>query len=543
MSAPADTLQDVFERTFADLRQGREAFSPQLTAQEVGRITGLSTGIARVSGLPGVGSDELVSFGDGVFGIAFNVDEDEIGVVLLGEYWRLQAGDAVERTGRVMDVGVGDGLLGRVIDPLGRPLDGAGPVVTSARLPIERPAPPIMDRAPVTVPLQTGLKVIDALIPVGRGQRELILGDRQTGKTAIAIDTILNQRGKDVLCVYCAIGQRASAVAKVVATLREQGALEYCVVVLTEGNDPPGLTYIAPYAATSIAEYFMAQGRDLLIVYDDLTHHARAYRELSLLLRRPPGREAFPGDIFYIHSRLLERSTRLRPECGGGSLTALPIIETEAQNISAYIPTNLISITDGQIYLSPSLFELGMLPAVDVGKSVSRVGGKAQRAAYRAVAGDLKLAYAQFEELETFARFGARLDEDTRKVIEHGRRIRASLKQAEFSPVPMTAQITVLLALVEGLFDAVPLQRMAEAESAVSTAGSEMVNEVGARLDSADSLSDADRASLLAQARAALEALAPETEPSPSETLEAEPLKPEPVNPEPPQPEPTGEGK
>jgi F-type H+-transporting ATPase subunit alpha len=514
MSAPADTLQDVFERTFADLRQGREAFSPQLTAQEVGRITGLSTGIARVSGLPGVGSDELVSFGDGVFGIAFNVDEDEIGVVLLGEYWRLQAGDTVERTGRVMDVGVGDGLLGRVIDPLGRPLDGAGPVVTSARLPIERPAPPIMDRAPVTVPLQTGLKVIDALIPVGRGQRELILGDRQTGKTAIAIDTILNQRGKDVLCVYCAIGQRASAVAKVVATLREQGALEYCVVVLTEGNDPPGLTYIAPYAATSIAEYFMAQGRDLLIVYDDLTHHARAYRELSLLLRRPPGREAFPGDIFYIHSRLLERSTRLRPECGGGSLTALPIIETEAQNISAYIPTNLISITDGQIYLSPSLFELGMLPAVDVGKSVSRVGGKAQRAAYRAVAGDLKLAYAQFEELETFARFGARLDEDTRKVIEHGRRIRASLKQAEFSPVPMTAQITVLLALVEGLFDAVPLQRMAEAESAVSTAGSEMVNEVGARLDSADSLSDADRASLLAQARAALEALAPEPEPT-----------------------------
>ena len=281
-------------------------------------------------------------------------------------------------------------------------------MVSSERLPIERPAAPIMDRAPVTVPLQTGLKVIDALIPIGRGQRELILGDRQTGKTAIAIDTILNQRGQNVVCVYCAIGQRASAVAKAVANLREKGAMEYTVVVVTEGNDPPGLAYIAPYAATSIAEHFMEAGRDVLIVYDDLTQHARAYRELSLLLRRPPGREAFPGDIFYIHSRLLERATHLRKELGSGSLTALPIIETEAQNISAYIPTNLISITDGQIYLSPSLFELGVLPAVDVGKSVSRVGGKAQRAAYRAVAGDLKLAYAQFEELETFARFGAR---------------------------------------------------------------------------------------------------------------------------------------
>ena len=336
------------------------------------------------------------------------------------------------------DVIVGDGLLGRVIDPLGRPLDSNGSVATSERRPIERTAPHIMDRAPVTVPLQTGLKVIDALIPVGRGQRELILGDRQTGKTAIAIDTILNQRDQNVLCVYCAIGQRASAVAKAVATLRENGAMDHTVLVVTEGNDPPGLAFIAPYAATSIAEHFMEQGRDVLVVYDDLTHHARAYRELSLLLRRPPGREAFPGDIFYIHARLLERATHLRKELGGGSLTALPIIETEAQNISAYIPTNLISITDGQIYLSPSLFELGVLPAIDVGKSVSRVGGKAQRAAYRAVAGDLKLAYAQFEELETFARFGARLDETTRKIIEHGRRIRACLKQAECAPVSVS---------------------------------------------------------------------------------------------------------
>ena len=316
--------------------------------------------LRRVSGLPGVGSDELVKFPGDVFGIAFNVDETEIGVVLLGDYAHLHAGDEVQRTGRVMDVGVGSQLLGRVVNPLGRPLDDRGPVATRQRLPIERPSAAIMDRAPVNVPLQTGLKVVDAMIPIGRGQRELILGDRQTGKTTIAIDTILNQRGKDVVCVYCAIGQRASGVAKVVAALRENGAMEYTVVVVTEGNDAPGLSYIAPYVATTIAEHFMEAGRDVLIVYDDLTQHARSYRELSLLLRRPPGREAFPGDIFYIHSRLLERSTHLRTELGGGSLTALPIIETEAQNMSAYIPTNLISITDGQIYLSPSLFELGV---------------------------------------------------------------------------------------------------------------------------------------------------------------------------------------
>ena len=393
-----------------------------------------------------------------------------------------------------MDVPVGDGLIGRVVNPLGRPLDDKGPVLSDKRLPIERPAPQIMDRSPVTVPLQSGIKVIDALVPIGRGQRELILGDRQTGKTAIAIDTILNQRGKDVLCVYCAIGQRASAVAKAVADLRENGALEYTVVVVTEGNDPPGLSYIAPYSATSIAEYFMEAGRDVLIVYDDLTHHARAYRELSLLLRRPPGREAYPGDIFYIHSRLLERATHLLADHGGGSLTALPIIETEAQNIAAYIPTNLISITDGQIYLSPNLFELGILPAVDVGKSVSRVGGKAQFAAYRAVAGDLKLAYAQFEELETFARFGTRLDENTRKVIEHGRRIRACLKQPEFEPVSVPGQIALLLALTARLFDSVPLERMREAELALRAAAVEFPAELVQRLTSTAELDDADRA-------------------------------------------------
>jgi F-type H+-transporting ATPase subunit alpha len=459
-----------------------------------------------------VGFDELVTFPGDVLGIAFNVDADEIGVVLLGEYWHLHAGDEVQRTGRVMDVAVGDGLLGRVIDPLGRPLDGHGPVASSKRLPIERPAPSIMDRAPVTVPLQTGLKVIDALIPVGRGQRELILGDRQTGKTAIAIDTILNQRDQHVMCVYCAIGQRASAVAKAVATLREKGAMDYTVLVVTEGDAPPGLAYIAPYAATSIAESFMEAGRDVLIVYDDLTHHARSYRELSLLLRRPPGREAFPGDIFYIHSRLLERATHLRKELGGGSLTALPIIETEAQDISAYIPTNLISITDGQIYLSPSLFELGVLPAVDVGKSVSRVGGKAQRAAYRAVAGDLKLAYAQFEELETFSRFGARLDEDTRKTIEHGRRIRACLKQPEFTPVSVPAQIAVLLALTAELFDHVPLDQVTDAEHALREAAADIPVEVRERLDTAEKLSGEDREAIIQIARKSLARFQPKPE-------------------------------
>ncbi|MEO6145802.1 MAG: alternate F1F0 ATPase, F1 subunit alpha [Sulfuriferula sp.] len=512
MNREPESLKNVFDSAFAEISQAREAFVPHLMPREVGMITSIATGIAKVSGLPGVGFDEVLKFPGELYGIAFNIDENEIGAVLLGDYWQLHAGDEVERRGHVMDVPVGDGLLGRIINPMGRPVDGNGPVLSNVRLPVERPAPPIMDRAPVTVPLQTGIKVIDALIPVGRGQRELILGDRQTGKTAIALDTILNQRDQNVLCVYCAIGQRASGVAKVVATLREKGAMDYTVVVVTEGNDPPGLAYIAPYAATSIAEYFMEQGRDVLIIYDDLTHHARAYRELSLLLRRPPGREAFPGDIFYIHSRLLERATRLRPELGGGSLTALPIIETEAQDISAYIPTNLISITDGQIYLSPSLFELGVLPAVDVGKSVSRVGGKAQRAAYRAVAGDLKLAYAQFEELETFARFGARLDEDTRKIIEHGRRIRACLKQPEFTPVSVTAQIAVLLALTAKLFDGVPLDQMADAEHAVRKAAADIPNEVTARFDSADKLSDEDRKTIIEIARAALTPFQPKPE-------------------------------
>jgi F-type H+-transporting ATPase subunit alpha len=504
MSDASPELEGAFDAAFDAISAARTRFDPVLAPMEVGTVSTVSTGIAKVTGLPGVGFEELLVFPNGVFGIAFNVDEDEIGVVLLGDYWDLHAGDQVSRTGRVMDVAVGDGLIGRVVDPLGRALDGKGPVRFVERLPIERPAPQIMERAPVTVPLQTGWKVVDALIPIGRGQRELILGDRQTGKTAIALDAILNQRGGDVVCVYCAIGQRAAAVAKAVAALREAGAMTHTVVVVTEGNDPPGLAYIAPYAATSIAEHFMERGRDVLIVYDDLTQHARAYRELSLLLRRPPGREAFPGDIFYIHSRLLERSTRLGPERGGGSLTALPIVETQAQNMSAYVPTNLISITDGQIYLSPSLFELGVLPAVDVGQSVSRVGGKAQRAAYRAVAGALKLAYAQFEELETFARFGARLDTETRGRVERGRRIRACLKQAERSPVSVPGQIAVLVALSEGLFDSIDLTRMPEAERAVQAAVAELSAELCRRFEGSEPLGPADRQAIVEVARSAL---------------------------------------
>ncbi|MDP4285227.1 MAG: alternate F1F0 ATPase, F1 subunit alpha [Bacteroidota bacterium] len=500
-------LDKVITDTFTEISRSRENYIHGFQPQEKGSVKNVSSGIAKVIGLSGTGFEELLKFPNNLYGIAFNLDETEIGVVVLGNDEQLQSGDVVERTNRVTDIPVGNGLLGRVINPLGEPMDDKGPIAFTVRLPIERPAPPIMNREAVNVPLQTGIKVIDALIPIGRGQRELILGDRQTGKTSIAIDTICNQRDKNVLCVYCAIGQRASSVAKVIAQLTEKGAMDYTTVVVTEGNNPPGLQYITPYAATSIAEYFMEQGHDVLIVYDDLTHHARAYRELSLLLRRPPGREAFPGDIFYIHSRLLERATHLNQEHGGGSLTALPIIETEAQDISAYIPTNLISITDGQIYLSPKLFEMGMLPAVDVGKSVSRVGGKAQLQAYNKVAGNLKLAYAQFEELETFARFGTRLDENTRKTIEHGKRIRACFKQSELHPVPVPEQVTVLLALTNGLFDTIPLNKITEAENLVRDASVHLPPGLLERIQSSKPLSKSDEETILSVTKTALQSL------------------------------------
>jgi len=481
-----------------------ESHRADLVPEEVGRVVFVGHGTARVEGLPGVRSQELVQFPGDQLGMAFNLDPQELGVILLDKCAGLYAGAEVRRTQRVLDVPVGDALLGRVVDGVGRPIDGFGPIHSACRLPVERPAPAIMDRAPVTVPLQTGLKVVDALIPVGRGQRELILGDRQTGKTAIALDTIINQHDKDVLCIYCAIGQRSSSVARVIDDLRQHHALDYSVVVATTEDHPAGEQFVAPYAAMSIAEHFMQHGRDVLVVLDDLTKHARAYRELSLLLRRPPGREAFPGDVFYIHSRLLERSTHLREELGGGSVTAMPIVETEAQNLSAYIPTNLISITDGQIYLSPDLFDKGVLPAVDVGKSVSRVGGKTQLAAFRNVAADLRLSYTQFEELETFARFGTRLDEDTRQTLERGRRVREILKQPQYEPLSVFEQVAILVALNSGLFDDISLSEVRDAQQAVGRLMRERLPDVMENIEAGEQLSSDDIDAIIRVSREAV---------------------------------------
>lgn len=460
-------LRELLDDTLATLQRAIEHSVVELHPRDIGTVIQVGSGIAQVDGLPTITSEELVRFPGGLLGIAVNLEPDEVGVILLGDSDKLVAGVEVGTTGREADAPVGEGLLGRVIDATGRVLDHGKPLEFSGRRPLERSAPAIIDRAPVTVPLETGIKAIDALIPIGRGQRELIVGDRQTGKTSVAVDTIINQRDKDVVCIYCAIGQRGTAVAQVVDTLRKHKALDNTIVVVASDEDPPGLRFITPYAATTMAEYFMEKGQNALIVYDDLTRHARAYRELSLLLRRPPGREAYPGDIFYIHSRLLERATHLCGDLGGGTLTALPVIETQAQDISAYIPTNLISITDGQIYLSPTMFRKGLLPAIDVGKSVSRVGGKTQYPAFRSVAGDLRLSYSQFEELEAFARFATRLDEDTRATIEHGRRVREILKQSEHQPMRASEQAVVLQAVNSGLLDALPLDLIGHAEAAI----------------------------------------------------------------------------
>ncbi|MBD3291695.1 MAG: alternate F1F0 ATPase, F1 subunit alpha [Armatimonadia bacterium] len=502
-----DLARDSLLSTIDDVS---EAFEHSLTArdglvlQEVGVATQIGQGIARVSGLPTVQSEELVRFPDGLMGMAFTLSRNEVGVILLGEAENLSAGAEVRRTGRVIDVAVGDDLLGRVVNSLGEPLDGRGPVHSWLRRPIEREVPPIMDRAPVSTPLQTGLKAVDALIPIGRGQRELIVGDRQTGKTAVALDTIINQRDTNVICVYCAIGQRSDSTARVIADLRKHGAIDYTVVVVASGEDPPGLQYVAPYAATTMAEYFMGQGQDALVVYDDLGAHAKAYREVSLLLRRPPGREAYPGDIFFIHSRLLERATHLRPDLGGGSLTSLPIVATEAQNISAYIPTNLISITDGQIYLNPELFQKGILPAIDVGESVSRVGGKTQLPAYRAVAGDLRLQYTQFEELEQFARFGTRLDADTKQKLTRGQRVREALQQPQYEPIPVEEQIAVLLAASQGVFDEIGAEEVDRAAGRIRRAMTERLPEVCDQIRAGETLSDEDLEEIETVARRAV---------------------------------------
>jgi F-type H+-transporting ATPase subunit alpha len=487
-------LRDALIDTFAAMSQTLESYQPKLSFEEIGTISFFGNGIARIKGLTHVKSEELIRFPSEKLGFAFNLDPGEVAAIMLDKSEEIKAGQEVRRTGRVMDVPVGEELLGRVVDAAGRPLDQGKTILATERRPIEREAPAIMDRSAVNVPLQTGILVIDAMIPIGRGQRELILGDRQIGKTAIAIDTIINQNDKGIICVYCAIGQQRSAVARVIADLRNNDVMKNCIVVASTGEDPPGLNFIAPYSATTMAEYFMEMGRDVLIVYDDLTRHARSYRELSLLLRRPPGREAFPGDIFYIHSRLLERSTHLR---SGGSLTALPIIETEAEDISAYIPTNLISITDGQIYLSPQLFEDGVLPAVDVGKSVSRVGGKSQLPAYREVVGDMRLSYSQFEELESFARFGTKLDEETRKTLEHGRHIREVLKQSQYESIQAPEQIAVLLALTQGVLDDIQLDETASAKRIIKKAFSEQLPELYTKIQSVEKLTPEDWKMLL----------------------------------------------
>lgn len=433
---------------------------PKLFITERGIVVSVGEGIARVDGLPNIETDELVAFKDGSLGLTYNLDPEEIGIILLDEEKNIEAGQEVFRTGRELGVPVGESFLGRVVDALGRPLDEKGKIRAASYFPVERPAPPIMSRASVSEPLQTGVLAVDAILPIGRGQRELILGDRQTGKTAIALDAIINQRHTEVVCIYCAIGKQRAEVNRVVSDLKKYRAMEHTIVVSASSSVPVGLQYIAPYAATSMGEYFMEQGRDVLIVYDDLTWHARSYRELALLLRRPPGREAYPGDIFYIHARLLERTAKLKDEKGGGSITALPIIETQAQDMSAFIPTNLISITDGQIYLSPALFQKDILPAIDVGRSVSRVGGAAQLPAYRRVTNKLKLAYAQFEEVEAFSRFSSRLDEDTRQQIERGRRIREVLKQPQFDTMSVMEQIILLVAVTEGCFDTLEIGQL-----------------------------------------------------------------------------------
>jgi len=498
-------LEQFPDDFFAPLTEALSRVVPEIDVAETARILSVGNGVAQVAGFSDLHADELVRFPHGVLGIASSLRPGRIGVIVLGSTERLRPGDLLRRTGRVVDVPVGHGLLGRIVDALGRPMDGGDEIEAEDRLPVERPAPPIMHRDPVEVPLQTGIKAVDAAIPIGRGQRELILGDRQTGKTAIAVDAILNQADTGVLSIYCSIGQRASAVARVVNDLRKGGALGRTIVVVAGGDDAPGLQFIAPYAATTMAEHFMAQGRDVLIVYDDLTRHARAYRELSLLLRRPPGREAYPGDIFYIHSRLLERATHLREEHGGGSLTALPVVETQAQNISAYIPTNLISITDGQIYLSPDLFEKGHLPAIDIGASVSRVGGKAQLAAFRAVAGRLRLTYSQFEELESFARFGTQLDEETRRKLTRGRRVRAVLTQKEHDHFPVTEQIAVLLAATEGLLDDLDPDEVSRAEEILRNAVREgLQDDLAAGMAAGEPLSEGRRDTLLKALRKAL---------------------------------------
>ena len=442
------------------LRSEIEHYEKAVNVSETGSVISVGDGIARIYGLERVMAGEMVEFPHGVTGIALNLEEDQVGTVLLGEYQEIKEGDEVRRTGKIMSVPVGEAMVGRVVNALGQPIDGKGPVVTKETRAIETIAPGVVDRRPVKEPLQTGLKAIDSMIPIGRGQRELIIGDRQTGKTAVAIDTIINQKGGDVICIYVAIGQKRSTVAQVVKTLEDNGAMEYSVVVAATASDPAPMQYIAPYSGCAIGEYFRDSSRHALLIYDDLSKHAAAYREISLLLRRPPGREAYPGDVFYLHSRLLERAAKLNDAKGGGSLTALPIIETQAGDISAYIPTNVISITDGQIFLLADLFNSNVRPAIDVGLSVSRVGGSAQIKAMRQVAGSLRLDLAQFRELAAFALFGSELDKTSQAQLNRGRHLVEVLKQPQYSPLPVEKQILIIYAGTSGLLDDLPVEQV-----------------------------------------------------------------------------------
>ena len=447
------------------LRQQIENYESKIAVDEVGTVITLGDGIARVHGLDKVMAGELLSFPHDLAGIAMNLEEDQVGVVLLGEYTEIKEGDEVKRTGRIMSVPVGDALVGRVVNSLGQAIDDKGPISTSEFIPLERLAPGVIDRQPVREPMATGLKAIDSMIPIGRGQGELIIGDRQTGKTAIALDTIINNKGNDLICIYCAIGQKRSSIAQVVKILSDYGAMDYTIVVAASASEPAPMQYIAPYAACAMGEYFRDSKRHALCIYDDLSKHAASYREISLLLRRPPGREAYPGDVFYLHSRLLERAAKLSDKKGGGSLTALPVIETQAGDVSAYIPTNVISITDGQIFLETDLFNQGVRPAVNVGISVSRVGGSAQIKAMRQVAGSLKLDLAQYRELAAFAQFGSDLDKATQAQLNRGQRLVEVLKQNQFSPLPFSKQILIIFAGTNGFLDDLPVDQVRDFEA------------------------------------------------------------------------------
>ncbi|HZS92996.1 MAG TPA: F0F1 ATP synthase subunit alpha [Chloroflexota bacterium] len=474
----------------AVIKEQIEHFEQPVQAVSVGTVIQVGDGIVQVFGLQGARYNELVEFPDGTLGMASNLEEENVGVIMLGPYTQIKEGDQVRGTGRIVQVPVGDALLGRVVNALGQPIDGKGPIQSDRTRPIERVAPGVITRQSVDTPVQTGIKAIDAMIPIGRGQRELIIGDRQTGKTAVAVDTIINQKGKDLICIYVSIGQKTSNLAQLVATLQEYGAMEYTTVVAATAEDPAALQYIAPYAGCAMGEEYMENGRDALVIYDDLSKHAVAYRQVSLLLRRPPGREAYPGDVFYLHSRLLERAGRLNKDYGNGSLTALPVIETQANDVSAYIPTNVISITDGQIYLESDLFNAGQRPALNVGISVSRVGSSAQIKAMKKVAGRLKLDLAQFRELAAFAQFGSDLDKATRDRINRGQHVTEILKQPQYEPMPVEQQVMIIYAATNGYLDDIPLEKVQEAEASFHLFMSSNHPEIGQAIAESKDLSD-----------------------------------------------------